>query len=41
MVLGEMAELFAGLLTVHLLEQHPIWLFRADSPLWYLGEVPD
>ena len=35
-MLGEMDELFPGLLPVHLPEQHPIQLLRADQPLQYL-----
>ena len=40
MMLGETAELFAGLLPVQMSEQHPIWLLRTNLPLQYLGEVP-
>ena len=40
-MLGEAAELFVALLPVHLLEQHPVCLLRADSSLWYLEKVPD
>ena len=37
MMLGKAAELFVALVPVHLLDQHPIWLLRADYPSGTLG----
>ena len=41
MMLGEAAELFFALLSVHQLNQHPIWLLIADPSLQYLEVIPD
>ena len=41
MMLGEVAELFVALMPVHLLEQHPFQLLKAEPSPWYLERVTD